>query len=119
VKPGIRARALDFDNFDDLLKGWIPLTVTLNSLNRSMGLRDPYPFVLSEMVTLKLRFVHEVIEHANLSAQEQENAAKVLAPTIADAAKKREALDAEAASAAASGNADAKQQATRSLKQSA
>ena len=26
---------------------WVPLTVALNSLNRSMGLPDPYPFVLA------------------------------------------------------------------------
>ena len=38
-------RRLDFDDFDDLARAWIPLTVALNSLNRSMGLPDLYPFV--------------------------------------------------------------------------
>jgi hypothetical protein len=60
---GLTARSLDFEDFDDLLKGWVPLTVALNSLNRSMGLIDPYPFVLSETVIDKLRFVHEVVEY--------------------------------------------------------
>jgi hypothetical protein len=40
------------------------LTVAMNSLNRSMGLGDPYPFVLSILAVAKLRFVHEVVEAA-------------------------------------------------------
>jgi hypothetical protein len=110
-KAGIRARALDFDNFDDLLKGWVPLTVTLNSLTRSMGVRDPYPFVLSETVILKLRFAHEVIEHAGSSEAEQVKAASAMLAKISDANKLRQAKADEAAKAAASGNASAKQQA--------
>jgi hypothetical protein len=57
-------RNLHFHDFDDLLKGWVPLTVALNSLNRSMGHADLYPFVLSEKAIRKLRFVHDVIESA-------------------------------------------------------
>jgi hypothetical protein len=34
----------------------------LNSLNRSMGMKDAYPFVLSPRVLEKLRFVHDVIQ---------------------------------------------------------
>ncbi|HEY2903672.1 MAG TPA: putative zinc-binding peptidase [Polyangia bacterium] len=65
--PGERAvstRRLEFDDFDDLSAAWIPLTVALNSLNRSMGLGDLYPFVLSETALRKLRFVHEAVEAA-------------------------------------------------------
>ena len=32
------ARRLHFDDFDDLIAAWFPLTNALNSLNRSMGL---------------------------------------------------------------------------------
>ena len=35
--------------------------MAINSINRSMGLRDLYPFVLSEVVKQKLAFVHRVI----------------------------------------------------------
>jgi hypothetical protein len=42
----------------------VPLTVALNSLNRSMGHADVYPFVLSEKAIEKLRLVHDVIENA-------------------------------------------------------
>jgi hypothetical protein len=76
LDEGVNARKVDFDDFDDLLRGWVPLTVALNSLNRSMGLIDPYPFVLSETVIDKLRFVHDVIE---LSQADEKTIAKVAA----------------------------------------
>jgi len=40
---------------------WAEMTIALNCLNRSMGLRDLYPFVLSEAVIEKLYFISEVI----------------------------------------------------------
>jgi hypothetical protein len=48
-------------DFSALLEDWLCLSVTLNALNRSMGLRDAYPFVLHEPVKQKLRFVHDLI----------------------------------------------------------
>jgi len=62
TQPVVAARSIDFDDFDDLLRGWVPLTLALNSLNRSMGLVDLYPFTLTVDVIRKLRFVHEVVE---------------------------------------------------------
>ncbi|MEO8429219.1 MAG: putative zinc-binding peptidase [Verrucomicrobiota bacterium] len=47
--------------FESMLEHWFPLTYSLNSLNRSVGLPDLYPFVLSSPVLKKLRFVHDVI----------------------------------------------------------
>jgi len=41
---------------------WSQLTTGLNELNRSMGLKDAYPFVLSPSVIKKLNFVHQVID---------------------------------------------------------
>lgn len=58
---GVSARSLDLDDFEHLLGGFAPLTLTLNELNRSMGLNDPYPFVLCPPAVEKLRFVHEVV----------------------------------------------------------
>jgi hypothetical protein len=57
----LTARRLDLQEFDELLAGWIPLTLALNSLNRSMGLADLYPFVLSATATDKMRFVHDLV----------------------------------------------------------
>jgi hypothetical protein len=47
------------DDFDRILKNWMPLTYAFNSLNRGMGLPDLYPFVLSPPVIKKLRFIHK------------------------------------------------------------
>jgi hypothetical protein len=62
----IVTRRLDFDDFDDLERAWVPLTVALNSLNRSMGLPDLYPFVPPDIAVKKVRFVHDVIEQTGL-----------------------------------------------------
>jgi hypothetical protein len=48
-------------NFDNLMKRWFPLTYALNSLNRSLGMPDGYPFTLAPTVVEKLRFVHHVV----------------------------------------------------------
>ncbi|MFT3922768.1 MAG: putative zinc-binding peptidase [Myxococcales bacterium] len=58
----LAARSVQFEAFDQLIKAWVGLTVALNTLNRSMGLPDVYPFVLSERAIEKLRFVHDTIE---------------------------------------------------------
>ncbi len=42
--------------------------LALNSLNRSMGMKDAYPFVLSPQVLGKLRFVHELIQRQHEDA---------------------------------------------------
>ena len=60
----VRMRRLDFDDFEDLVRAWVPLTIAVNSLNRSMGLSDLYPFVLAEAAIQKIRFVHDVIERS-------------------------------------------------------
>ena len=44
-----------------MMDAWFPLTYMLNNLNRGLGQQDGYPFVLSQPVIEKLRFVHEAI----------------------------------------------------------
>jgi hypothetical protein len=51
-------------SFDSLMKRWFPLTYVLNSLNRSLGMPDGYPFTLAPAVIDKLRFVHRVVAAA-------------------------------------------------------
>ena len=68
------ARVNESVSFDELLRSWFPVTFVLNNLNRSMGLSDGYPFVLSDTVISKLRFVHETIrgeagDHPDLLAR--------------------------------------------------
>jgi hypothetical protein len=49
--------------FDALIDNWFPLTFAVNSINRSMGLNDLYPFLLPDSVIEKLRFIHQVVHH--------------------------------------------------------
>jgi hypothetical protein len=53
---------LAFYDFEALSTGWNAVTLALNSLNRSMGMKDAYPFVLTAPVLDKLRFVHQLIQ---------------------------------------------------------
>jgi hypothetical protein len=46
--------------FTATLGDWLPLSVALNQLNRSMGMRDVYPFALTDRVVEKLAFVHRI-----------------------------------------------------------
>lgn len=48
-------------SFDDMVRQWVPLTLMLNSLNRSLGQNDAYPFALSSGAMGKLRFVHDLV----------------------------------------------------------
>ena len=43
------------------MEAWLPLTLAVNCLNRSMGQPDLYPFVLSSAAIGKLGFVHGLI----------------------------------------------------------
>ncbi len=58
------------DSFDKMIENWGWASVALNSLNRSMGFNDPYPFIISNPVKEKLRFIHNVI-HQNQSFEDQ------------------------------------------------
>lgn len=55
-------------NFHKLVDAWLPLSVALNSLNRSMGQPDLYPFALNPPVIDKLRFIHRLVRGAKKPA---------------------------------------------------
>jgi hypothetical protein len=66
VKPNepsldITAAPMKSDSFDETAQEWFALTYVLNSLNRSIGMPDSYPFKLSTPVLEKLTFVHKVV----------------------------------------------------------
>lgn len=74
INPKARAKAsltmtANFDpyrqaDFDVILEASIPLTLAVNSLNRSMGQPDLYPFVLPAPAVEKLRFIHRLVRAA-------------------------------------------------------
>lgn len=54
------------ESASQLVEAWVPVTVAINAINRSMGQPDLYPFVLSKPVLEKLEFIHGLI-HATRS----------------------------------------------------
>jgi hypothetical protein len=66
-EPVVSTPGLDLHSFDDLIGAWLPLTIALNSLTRSMGIKDCYPLVLSQAAIEKLRFVHETVQIGSTS----------------------------------------------------
>ncbi len=59
---GTLAAAINFDPYKagmgKLIDAWLPVEFATNSMNRSMGLTDLYPFLLSPKVIEKLTFIH-------------------------------------------------------------
>ena len=70
LDPGGAMHAdLDFDphkarDVAILIDAWLPLSFAVNSLNRSMGQPDLYPFILTPAVIEKLGFIHGLVHGA-------------------------------------------------------
>jgi hypothetical protein len=56
--------ALGPSAFRNIIETWLPLSWSLNMVNRSMGHDDLYPFVLPVAVLEKMKFIHTVIDAA-------------------------------------------------------
>lgn len=70
VQPILKEKNLcgsvDFDpyqirDFNTIYNTWAPLSFAINSLNRSMGIPDAYPFVVSPAVVDKMKFIHRLV----------------------------------------------------------
>jgi hypothetical protein len=59
------------ESFHTLMERWIPLTIAMNSISRSMGHEDFYPFVISAAVYDKLAFVHRIIREETTRSSPQ------------------------------------------------
>lgn len=62
LKSKVDENAYDCSDFQRILDMWMPLSIALNSVSRSMGAQDPYPFVINSKVIEKLSFIHKVIK---------------------------------------------------------
>jgi hypothetical protein len=61
VNASIRRDPYQVKDFDEIVQMWLPLCYAVNSLNRSMGHADFYPFVISKPVAEKLKFIHQLV----------------------------------------------------------
>ena len=61
--PSLETRLDPFiePRIEPIVEAWLPLVYAANSLNRSMGLSDLYPFVISPPVIEKLGFMHRLV----------------------------------------------------------
>lgn len=71
-------------SIDEALEDWVPLTVAINCLNRSMGQPDLYPFVLSEPVKQKLAFMHDLVQGAGGPGRRFGQAVKRIVEAVSD-----------------------------------
>ena len=57
---------IDFDPYaaqsiQQIIDVWLPFVFAMNSMNRAMGMKDLYPFVLAPPVVTKLGFIHDLV----------------------------------------------------------
>ena len=60
IETEVRIDPYETNDFQKIVKNWVPLTFAINSINRSMGFPDFYPFILSQNVIRKLEFIHQL-----------------------------------------------------------
>jgi hypothetical protein len=53
------------ESVDEMLEDWHWLSLLFNRVNRTMGMRDLYPFHIVEPVVAKLAFVHRIVVRAS------------------------------------------------------
>jgi hypothetical protein len=65
------AARIDFDpytiiDFEGVVAAWLPFVFAMNSVNRAIGSKDLYPFVLAPAVIEKLKFIHRLVHRRGL-----------------------------------------------------
>jgi hypothetical protein len=61
------AAEVDFDPYraesaEQLVSAWVPFSLAINAIHRSMGVPDLYPFILTPAVTNKLQFIQDLVQ---------------------------------------------------------
>jgi hypothetical protein len=78
---------LDFDPytagpFDKIAHAWLPFVFAMNSVSRTIGLRDIYPFILSPAVIHKLSFIHDLVQGVRTGAASNDSRHDALATAL-------------------------------------
>lgn len=68
-RSGDLSTEVDFDPYRindarQLMEAWVAISIMLNEMNRSMGLPDAYPFVLSDTIVEKLDLIGHLVHPA-------------------------------------------------------
>lgn len=56
----VKQNPYETPDFNHIIAEWLPMSFAMNSINRSMGHLDLYPFVITPEVMEKLSFIHQV-----------------------------------------------------------
>jgi hypothetical protein len=82
---------------EQLVAAWVPFSLAINSIHRSMGVPDLYPFILTPTVTNKLQFIHDMVHRNPVSTAMGPSAVAQTAPRQADEGHVTPASSAESA----------------------
>jgi hypothetical protein len=98
ARAGELEAAVDFQPYrapdvSTLVDTWIPLSNALNSLNRTMGQPDVYPFILSPAVIRKLGAIHDLIHGDRLARETVGQAAPAAAAPVTTFAERTKVVD--------------------------
>lgn len=63
LPAALHSNPYDVDDGAALVRAWQPISIAVNNLNRTMGLPDLYPFVISPAVVSKLDFIIQIIQN--------------------------------------------------------
>lgn len=72
LKDALHMKIVSYDPYEDMpfkkiLDESVSLFYAVNSINRSMGIPDIYPFVITKNVVLKLEFIHDMMRKLRAS----------------------------------------------------
>ena len=65
--PSLQAHPLDPGAADigaTVIEQWLPVSQFINAMDRSLGAKDSYPFIVVPAVVAKLNFIHRVVQAA-------------------------------------------------------
>ena len=68
-----------------IMEAWAPFVVAMNSVNRSMGRPDLYPFVLAPPVVEKLAFIHDLVRSASAESAADARGERAVAQALGEA----------------------------------
>jgi hypothetical protein len=60
LRVKVRIDPFEVKEFSQIISMWLPICFAMNSLNRSMGQKDPYPFIIPPKVIEKLSYIHSL-----------------------------------------------------------
>jgi len=83
----IRFNPYEARDVQAIVDAWLPFTFAMNSVNRAMGARDLYPFILSPAVVAKLGFIHGLVRDAARAESRSESKSKGESMTESKASK--------------------------------